>query len=313
MVSFDARRTLETMAGVVALAVAVPSAAFAQPDSPPAVEDALEELIAKIDEIQSLQGPNSPDLIEPLAALSLVYEERRDYERALALVEEQTQVIEVNYGLHTLDEAQLMRQTIRIERARGNAEAAWNEEQELLRLIRRRRHQADARVAPILEEIADYRRAILARYRNGEFPPEIVLGCYYSEWVTDSSGLPRRTGCNSGSRDAVIRALRNEADSFDSEAAAAAGRLERWIELPCAKPEASGMADEQRSKEPAKEELRAHFLAALDYAGCTQAKYDHAASTSASPQEVAQLASDRDAAAEELAAQTALYNERYGR
>lgn len=311
MVSFDARRTLETITTIVALAVvAAPSATFAQPDSPPGAEDALQELIA---EITALQGANSPDLIEPLTSLSLLYEERGDYELALALIEEQTQVIEVTYGLHTLDEAQLMRRTIRIERARGNAEAAWNKEQELLRLIRRRRHQADARVAPILEEIADQRRAILARYRDGEFPPEIVLGCYYSEWEVDSNGLPRRTGCNSGTRDAVIRALRSEADSLDSEAAAVSGRLERWIELPCAKPEASAMADGRRSKQPTKEEMQAYFRVVSDYAGCTQAKYEHAASANASPDELSRLASDRNAAAEELTAQTAIYNERFGR
>ena len=252
-------------------------------------------------------------MIEPLTALSWLYEERGDYELALALIEELTQVIEVNYGLHTLDEAQLMRRSIRIERARGNAEAAWNEEQALLRLIRRRRHQTDARTIPILEEIADDRRAILARYLAGEFPPEIVLGCYYSEWAYDANGNPRRTGCNSGDRDTVIRALRREAAGYDSEAAAFSGRLERWVELPCAKPEASAMADERRSKQPTKEEIQAYFRAVSDYAGCTQAKYEHATSTNASPEELSQLASDSDAAAEALAAQAAIYNERFGR
>lgn len=311
MVSFDLRRTLGTITRIIALAVVgAPSATSPQPASPPAAEDALEEHIA---EIAKIQGGNSPELIEPLTALSLLYEERGDYAPALALIEEVTQVVEVNYGLHTLEEARLMSRTIRIERARGNAEAAWNEEQELLRLIRRRRHQADARTVPIFQEIADQRRAILARYQAGEFPPEIVLGCYYSEWEADASGNPRRTGCGSGSRSTVIRALRMEASGFDSEAAAVTGRLERWIELPCAKPEASAMADERRSKRPAKEEMQAYFRAASDYAGCTQAKYDHAASANASPEELSQLASDKNAAAEELAARTAIHNERFGR
>jgi hypothetical protein len=309
--AFDVRRRLRVISRIIALAVvAASSATFAQPASPPTAEDALQERIAQI---AKTQGGNSADLIEPLTALSLLYEERGDYAVAQALIEEVTQVVEVNYGLHTLDEAQLMRRTIRIERAGGNAEAAWNEEQELLRLIRRRRHQADARTVPILQEIADQRRAILARYEAGEFPPEIFLGCYYSEWEADASGNPRRTGCGSGSRSTVIRALRTEAAGFDSEAAAVTGRLRRWIELPCAKPEASAVADERRSKQSAKEEMQAYFHSVSDYAGCTQAKYDHAASANASQEELSQLASDKNAAAAELAAQTAIYNERFGR
>jgi hypothetical protein len=311
MIPFGARRALETITRIVARAVvvAMPCATLAQPDPTFGAEGALATLAAEIDEIRSLQGGNSPDLIEPLTALSLLYEEREDYELALALIEEQTQVVEVNYGLHTLDEAQLMRRAIRIERARGNFEGAWNQEQELLRLIRRRRHQADARVAAILEEIAEQRRAILARYRDGKFPPEIVLGCYYSEWETDSNGLPRRTGCNSGNRQTVIRALISEASSLDSEAAAVAGRLERWIELPCAKPDVSAISLERL----AKDEMQALFRATSDYAGCTQAKYEHAASAGLSEEKLAQLASARNAAAEELATQAAIYNDRFGR
>ena len=214
MVPFDTCRPLGAIVTIVALAlVAAPHGIFAQLGSP-AAEDGVPELVATIEEIQSLQGETSPALIEPLTVLSLVYEERHDYEVALSLIEQATHVIEVNHGLHTLDEAQLMRQSIRIERARGNAEAAWNEETELLRLIRRRRHQADARTIPMLDDIADHRRAILARYRAGEFPPEIVLGCYYSEVSYDDAGNPYRTGCKAGNRQTVIRALAHRGRSL---------------------------------------------------------------------------------------------------
>jgi hypothetical protein len=314
MVSLDARLPLATITTVIALAVvATPLATVAQPASPLAADDPLEQLTAQIGEIQALQGGNSPDLIEPLIALSLLYEERADYELALALVEETTRVIKINRGLHTLDEAQRRRQAIRIERARGNAEAAWDEEQQLLRLIRRRRHQADARIVPMLHEIADHRRAVLERYLAGEFPPEIVLGCYYSEWQYDANGTPIRSGCRAGNRLTVIRALRSEAFGFDSEAEALIGRLERWIELPCAQPAAPANAPERRSERAAKDDLQAYFRAVSDYAGCTQAKYEHALGDDASAEVLAQLASNRDAAAKELTTQAARYNERFGR
>jgi hypothetical protein len=314
MVSFDVCRTLRTITKATALTVAAaPFATLAQPPSPLAASDPLQTLVAEIGAIQALQGSNSPDLIEPLIALSFLYEEGADYELALAVIEDTTRVIKINRGLHTLDEAQRMRQAIRIERARGNAEAAWDEEQQLLRLIRRRRHQADARVVPFLHEIADYRRAILARYQAGEFPPEIVLGCYYSEWEYDANGTPYRSGCRAGNRLTVIRSLQNEAFGYDSEAEAFIGRLERWIELPCAKPAASPVAVERRPERAAKEDMQAYFRAVSDYAGCTQAKYEHAIILQASAVELAQLASDRTAAAKELTAQAALYNERFGR
>ena len=201
-----------------------------------------------------------------------------------------------------------MRRSIRIERARGNAEAAWDEEKELLMLIRR--HPNDARTAPIFWEIANGRKALLERYRAGEFPPEIVLGCYYSEWVGDHLSGWQRTGCDSGNRRTVLRALRIEATAFYQEASEIVLRLARWIDSPCARPEA--VAGETRSKQRAKKDMKQHLLAMSDYAGCTQIKYEYAAGADASPEELSQLSSDRHAAAEEFAARTAIYEERFG-
>jgi hypothetical protein len=198
-----------------------------------------------------------------------------------------------------------------MERARGNAEAAWNEEKELRVLIGR--HPYDARAIPMFREIADARRAILARFQAGEFPPEIVLGCYYSELAYDSNGTPRRTGCRSGNRRRVIRALGWEASGYEWIAA----RLTRWAELPCVRPESPDLAGIQRSTVRSGSVRRAkqvkayvHLVALSDYAGCTRVKYGLAASTSASPDELSRLALDRDAAVEELAAQTAICEKR---
>jgi hypothetical protein len=308
MVSFDGRRTLEAIVRSIAPAlVAVPYAVFAQSDSPPATEDAAQELVKEIGEIQTLHGDNSPGLIEPLTALSSLLEERRDYERALALIEQATQVVKVNRGLHTLDEAQLMRRSIRIERARGNAEGAWNEEQELLRLIRR--HRDDVRTAPIFREIAEGREAVLARYKAGEFPPEIVLGCYYSGWEYDATGW-HMSGCRSGYRSTVIGALEKEASSYRAEGSDVAFRNRRWLESSCVRPETPASADERPSRRRADE--KAYLRALSDYASCTKVKHEHGGSTGASPEELSQLASEMSAAAGELAARTASYEERFG-
>jgi len=107
----------------------------------------------------------------------------------------------------------LIRQLIRIEEARGNAEAAWNLEQELLSLVER--HPSDLRRVPMLLEIRDKRLGVLARYKGGdEFPPQIILGCYYSTLQSDGA----RSACRSGSRRVVIANIQWEADGYLREA-----------------------------------------------------------------------------------------------
>jgi hypothetical protein len=296
------------MATMALLVAALPCLAFAQPDSASYTEDPIQQLVDEIHAIRSLRGANSPDSIAPLTALSLLYEERGEADLALALIVQATEVIEVNHGLHTLDEAQLMRRSIRMERRRGNAEAAWNEEQELLALIRR--YPNDARTVPILHEIADARLALLARYATGERPPEILLGCYYSEWQRNDATGWHRSGCGAGSRRTVINALFREAHAYRVEAANIERRRARWIESPCVKPELPGIADEHSRRRSA---VEAAYLRAMgEYAACSEVKYAHAESTSASPDELSRLASDASAAADALAQRTAGYEERFG-
>jgi hypothetical protein len=99
----------------------------------------------------------------------------------------------------------------------------------------------------------------------------------------------------------VVRALRIEATAFYQEASEIVLRLARWIDSPCARPVASTTARETRSKRRAEEDMREHLGAMSDYAGCTQVKYEYAAGTDASPEELLQLSSHRHAAADELA------------
>lgn len=81
----------------------------------------------------------------------------------------------------------------------------------------------DMQAAPILRETADRRMDVLRRYIAGEFPPEIVLGCYYEPLegsldagLSAARGEPRQ--CNSGSKRHVERRLLSEARSYYAEA-----------------------------------------------------------------------------------------------
>lgn len=227
MVSFDARQRLKVAARILVLAaVAAPCAGIAQFAFERTPNDQQQrQIIERIQKIQLHDGPFSADLIDPLMALSLSYREHGDRDLASSTIERARQVVRVNYGLHSLKEASLIRQEIHNETARGDAGAAWHLEQKLLALVNR--HPNDLGVVPILREIADERMDIVSRYRAGDFPPQIVLGCYYDRRPhrpLDES--PRN--CGGGSRDVVIRSLFAEAQSYYTEAIGVIVRNRRY-------------------------------------------------------------------------------------
>jgi hypothetical protein len=136
--------------------------------------------------------------------LAFYYQEDGDDVLAAAAYERARQVVRINYGFSTFREVPLLRQLAHIEDARGNDQAAWDIEQDMLALIRQ--HADDARVAPILHELADKRMDVYRQYRDGRFPPQIVIGCYYRADRNDS--------CTAGSRGVVLRAIAREAQTY---------------------------------------------------------------------------------------------------
>lgn len=193
-------------------------ATSAQPQ--PAVDsDPKLELAERIHQAQSAGGPYSKELIDPLTTLSRLYQEDGQSALASVAIEQALQVVRANYGLSTLEQAPLIRQMIRSEQSRGNAEQVWELERDLLGLVRR--HPDDLRTVPILHEIGDKRMDLLGRYLDGEILPELVLGCYYAEppRVTGAMEDDRRK-CDSGQRSVAARnilleAQRNYARAID--------------------------------------------------------------------------------------------------
>ena len=200
MVSFNLHRALEASA---ALVVALLLAAFTTPvvAALNADDDAL---LNQIQEILSRDGPYSVELLEPLSRLGLLYQEGQDYALALVTLERAQHIVRVNNGLHSLEQVPLLRQLIAIEAARGNAQGAWDREQDLLTLLRR--HPDDVRTAPALREIADRQMDVLAAVIAGRRPPEVILGCYYKEWPTSADG-----SCTAGSKSTVVQGMLAEA------------------------------------------------------------------------------------------------------
>lgn len=181
------------------------------------------EIVDRLAQIESQQGPRSPELIGPLRTLALLYQESGDHALAAAAVDRAWDLVRIHHGVQSLDQAALIGQRIEIAKERGDLLEAWNLEQTLLVLARR--HSDDARTVGILHRIGDERMSVLERYVDGEFPPQIVLGCYYAGAGDDTIpavSVSRFGHCTQGFRGVAIRSILWEAQMHYSDAIKAA-------------------------------------------------------------------------------------------
>lgn len=203
MVSFEVIPKLKAAAEVAVLTVMCAPHAFPQAVIDPVVADDRElPIIEAIGQIESREGENSVALVDPLSALGRLYQEQGNHDLAAVAIQRAIQIVRINYGLHTLEQVALMRQLLDNEGSRGNARAVWDLEQELLELADR--NLEDLRIVPILRDVADRRLDILLRVIDGEFPPEVVFGCYFD----DRPGAKQQ--CATGSLGVVKQSLLRE-------------------------------------------------------------------------------------------------------
>src|SRR5262249_3384460 len=123
MVSFDASRVSKTPAGALLaiLALSLPAATYSQSPTQP-----IASLQHAIQASQVQAGPNSADLIDPLKALGLLYQERREPFHAITALRQALEIVRFNYGLHSLEQAPLIRQMIEIAESSGDHKTAWD-------------------------------------------------------------------------------------------------------------------------------------------------------------------------------------------
>jgi tetratricopeptide (TPR) repeat protein len=196
----------------LAAAVLACGAAFAQPSR----QDPQTALAAQITDMRAEKGPTAAELIGPLHVLGLLYQESGDHVLAVAALEEARYVTRVHSGLSSIDEALLLRQQIRNEKALADPQRAWDHQQEMLAIARK--HLDDTRMVPIFRDLAADRSEVLERVRVGKNPPELYLGCYYGEARPryddprgeQSPAIDNGDNCRFGTRDNVIRKLRDE-------------------------------------------------------------------------------------------------------
>jgi hypothetical protein len=161
---------------LVVAAAAASGAVFAQPEL--AATDTQIQPVERIAELRAEGGPTAAGLMDPLRALALLYQEAGDHALAVVALEEARYVTRIHNGLAAADEALLLRQQIRSEKALGDNERVWDLEQDMVAIARQ--HHDDVRILPIFRELADDRLGVIEKVRAGERPPIIFIGCYYS-------------------------------------------------------------------------------------------------------------------------------------
>jgi hypothetical protein len=232
MTSIAVRKRADLWAAIILLpAVASAPAGFSQ--SLGADAERLQQIVDQVQQEESRNGPYSEALIRPLSDLALIYQDGGDHDLAVAVIHRVRQVVRATEGLHSLEQIPLIQQMIANEEAIGRLENAWQLEQDLLTLARR--HPADMRAVPVFREAAAKRMAVLRRYLAGEFPAQMVLGCYYG-WPRATADpanvhaprIPSSTGCNSGERENAIRAIVSDAQRHYADAIAVMLRNEQY-------------------------------------------------------------------------------------
>src|SRR5688572_14207668 len=125
---------------------------------------AILELEREIQAIESDEGPQSAQLIDPLSSMGAIYQEAGEHLLATAAIERARHVVRVNAGLYALEQAPLLKRLVQSADALGAIETAWELEQELLGVAER--HPDTLQTAQILHETADRRIEIWMRYSS---------------------------------------------------------------------------------------------------------------------------------------------------
>jgi hypothetical protein len=125
-----------------------------------------EELDAiKAEEVRD--GIFAPDLADELVALAGLYQESGEHDAALGVLERARQVVRVNEGLFSLDQARMIQQAIASREALEQQSKAVEAQTELLALARR--NPSDARVAEIYAAVAESHVEDVKRFLSGDW------------------------------------------------------------------------------------------------------------------------------------------------
>ncbi len=112
----------------------------------------IEKRLAALEIEHSVNGERSSALIGDLTSLAAAYQEIGDYDSATAALQDAIGIARINYGLHSLDQADAVESLMAAKQAKGEHEEAERQRDYLRDLARR--NADDARIIGILSELA---------------------------------------------------------------------------------------------------------------------------------------------------------------
>ena len=212
-------RVAVVLAGIIVLLIALLSPnAMAQDTS----GLTRQQYLAVISATEVESGIYAPQLLEPLTALATLYREQGAYQQATTTLLRARQLLRVNQGLASVDEIPLLQELVHVAEAQGDLRRAVEHERVLLALAQE--HSGTLQSLPVFLELAAQRMNLLERYRAGERPPQIIIGCYYAKTIdfnAIASGAVNAlrvplsdSECLGGNRKTVQLALLIEAISY---------------------------------------------------------------------------------------------------
>ncbi len=182
---------LEFAPSLPAGTIPVPERAPVEPEPRPrssaAIGERMLKLAASIAAEQASEGVFSPGLIYSLVSLAKLYQEVDDHVAAIATLEKARQIVRVNNGLSSLNQAEMALLEITSLEAMGERAEAARQRNFLVDLAHE--HPTDLRVGAIYAVVADARVAAVERWLADKSEPPVIFGSDPSGRDNVRSGL----------------------------------------------------------------------------------------------------------------------------
>jgi len=123
-----------------------------QPESREELAAAVATQLSAIEAEQARNGDRSPELIAPLSSLAFTYQKLGEYASADAALQHAIEIARINFGLHSLDQADVVESLVATRQTNGDYGGAAEKRRYLRELVSR--NSDDPRVVAILSELA---------------------------------------------------------------------------------------------------------------------------------------------------------------
>ena len=133
----------------------------------------IEKRLAALEKEHAVNGERSSALIGDLTSLAAAYQEIGDYTSATSALQDAIGIARINYGLHSLDQADAVESLMAAKQAAGDHDEAERQRDYLRDLARR--NADDARIIGILDKLAAEEMEVARRSLGMSAPPVLMV------------------------------------------------------------------------------------------------------------------------------------------